>query len=73
MGHADALSRRPQRPCASTCKKCTKCELKEEKSVNWTAVQPQDDWDEETTKKEQILDEDIMPRGASLLKRVYTD
>lgn len=46
MGHADALSRRPQRPCDPSCKKCTRFELKEEKSVNWTAVQPQDDWDE---------------------------
>ncbi|KAJ1518953.1 hypothetical protein ONE63_011441 [Megalurothrips usitatus] len=67
IGHADALSRRPQRPCEKDCIKCTKIEnLKtlpvsvENVMVNWGNIVA-DGLTPEQLRKDQILDDDIMP------------
>lgn len=37
IGHADALSRRPNRPCNKDCKKCVRIEEKENAAVNYVS------------------------------------
>lgn len=64
---ADALSRRPIRPCPTDCKKCTRLEFQEHTinaqniSVFWVTVQPDPDLNPVQLRKDQILDEDLMP------------
>ncbi|KAK3927623.1 Transposon Ty3-I Gag-Pol polyprotein [Frankliniella fusca] len=64
---ADALSRRPSRPCSSDCKKCTKLEFQEHSitseniSVCWISVQPDPECSPTEMRKAQLLDPDLMP------------
>ena len=66
QGNADAMSRRPSRPCQQDCKTCSKMEKTEELSeadavfLRWASVEP--NWITETEiQKEQRLDTHIMP------------
>lgn len=66
QGNADAMSRRPSRPCDPNCKTCKKMEnhekLQEADSVflRWAQIEPQ--WlTQDELRKEQCLDQNIMP------------
>lgn len=65
---ADALSRKPPRPCSPRCKKCNRLELLdggglklETAKVYWSTVSPDPSYSPESLRKDQLLDEDIMP------------
>lgn len=64
---ADALSRKPPRPCSENCKKCTKLELQDQIvnlqtiRVFWTTIAPDPDFSPQKLRQDQLLDEDMMP------------
>jgi len=70
---ADALSRRPNRPCSPDCKTCCRMELKEETpcqsvhKVLWTKIMPTRGLSSDRIRRDQRLDPDIMPIISGLI------
>ena len=70
---ADALSRRPNRPCSPDCKTCCRMELKEETlcqsvhKVMWTKIMPTGGLTPDQIRRDQRLDPDIMPIISGLI------
>ena len=73
ISQVDFLSRRPDRPCSPHCKQCVRIELqereilKENTSVNWSRITPDDSVTHSPMIKDQRLDENLMPIITSLL------